>query len=142
MKRKNTLLILFLLCVLLTLTIQTGNIFASDSPTLSWRNKTSMPTACGQIAIETGNDGLIYVAGGHTGSGPGLTTVEAYEPITDRWTTKAPLIHSTRGAAIAKGSEGLLYVIGGYNTSYVSSVQVYNTSTNSWTLAASIPNPS
>jgi hypothetical protein len=67
------------------------SISAVDSPSPSWRTKTAMPTARGQAAIVTGDDGLIYVMGGYAGSSL-LTTVEAYNPVTDAWIARAPML--------------------------------------------------
>jgi N-acetylneuraminic acid mutarotase len=54
----------------------------------------------------------------------GLSTVEAYDPATDTWTTKAPMPTARQGlaAAVVNGS---LYAIGGYNGSYLSTVESY-----------------
>jgi hypothetical protein len=141
MKQHTRIFLLSLVCVLIFVNGHFLITSADESPTPSWRTKASMPTSRGQLALLTGDDGLLYAIGGHTGVGPGLTTVEAYDPQMDAWTTKASLLHSTRGAAAAKGSDGLLYVISGYNTSYVTSVQVFNVSANSWALASPIPYP-
>ncbi|MHC4584537.1 MAG: kelch repeat-containing protein, partial [Planctomycetota bacterium] len=56
-------------------------------------------------------DGKIYAIGGDGGSG-GLSTVEAYDPVTDTWTRKAnmPMV---RGAAASSAVNGRIYVIGG-----------------------------
>src|SRR5437764_13642946 len=58
-------------------------------------------------------NGVLYVAGG-VGSGGvgGIAAVEAYDPATSTWTTKAPM-PTARGAAAAGVINGVLYVVGG-----------------------------
>lgn len=114
--------------------------FALDMPSPSWRTKTAMPTARGQVSVIAGDEGLIYVMGGFNGSDPPMTTVEAYDPLTDSWSTKAPIPNATRGAAVAKGPDGAIYVIsGGNGTIYSATVQAYNTTSNTWSKKTSIP---
>lgn len=109
---------------------------AVDMPSPSWRTKTAMPTARGQAAIIAGDDGLIYVMGGYTGTIV-LSTVQAYNPLTDTWTTKASMPETVRGAAVAKGPDGIIYVISGSGST--DTVQAYNTTSNTWTTKAPIP---
>jgi N-acetylneuraminic acid mutarotase len=111
--------------------------FAVDMPSPAWRTKTSMTTARGQVAIITGDDGLIYAMGGFAGGAP-LSTVEAYNPLTDTWTAKAPMPTAARGAAVAKGLDGIIYVIGGA-PGYLTTVQAYNTTSNTWSTKTAIP---
>lgn len=113
--------------------------FALDVPSPSWRTKTAVPTARGQAAVITGDDGLIYVMGGFDGVAP-FSTVEAYNPSTDTWDAKMAMPEATRGAAVAKGLDGIIYVIGGFNgTGKSTTVQTYNISSNSWSIKTSIP---
>jgi hypothetical protein len=93
-----------------------------------------MPTPRGQAAVVAGDNGLIYVMGGFDGSSV-LSTVEAYNPMTDTWTTKASMPQPTRGAAFAKGPDGIIYVISGT----ISTVQAYNTTSNTWSIKTPIP---
>ncbi len=56
-----------------------------------------MPTARYGLAAAAGSDGLVYAIGGSENSNYGsdnsnyLNTVEAYDPRTDTWTTRAGL---------------------------------------------------
>jgi len=105
--------------------------YAMDTPSPTWRTRTAMPTARGQAAVATGDDGLIYVIGGYNATTV-LSTVEAYDPLTDTWTTKANISEAVRGAAVAKGLNGIIYVISGWNASggQTNTVQAYNTTSN------------
>ena len=74
---------------------------------------------------------LIYVTGGYIGSGYTDVT-ECYNPITDTWTTKAPMPETKNlfGSCVVKGK---LYVAGGYNTQgYSNKVFSYNPKTDKW----------
>jgi N-acetylneuraminic acid mutarotase len=111
--------------------------FALDMPSPSWRTKTAMPTARGQAAIIAGDDGLIYAMGGFTGGAP-VSTVEAYNPLTDTWTTKTSMPQAARGAVVAKGLDGIIYVVSGA-AGYLTTVQAYNTTSDTWSTKTSIP---
>lgn len=139
MRLKVTIACVCILGSLLTLSLaQTKLGFASDTPSPSWRTKTAMPTSRGQAAVVEGDDGLIYVMGGYDGFTV-LSTVEAYNPLTDMWTTKASMLEPTRGAAFAKGLDGIIYVVSGINFGYIDTVQAYNTTSDTWSTKTSIP---
>ena len=71
-----------------------------------------MPTARAYFGVAV-IDGILYVAGGSHQSGI-LATVEAYDPATDTWTTKASM--PTERVFLAAGAvNGILYAVGGYN---------------------------
>ncbi len=58
-------------------------------------------------------DGIIYAIGGFNDlSGTGLTTVEAYNPQTDQWTTKASM-PTGRICFSTSVVDGIIYVFGG-----------------------------
>src|SRR2546427_804011 len=76
-----------------------------------WTTVTPIPTARAFGAAATGQDGLIYVFGGHNGSL--LHTVEAYDPSTDTWATKNPMLTARDTNAAVTGPDGRIYAIGG-----------------------------
>src|SRR5215471_18791806 len=84
--------------------------------TNTWATKTPDPTARFAAAAAVVN-GILYVIGGcdsgcATGGGA-MTLVEAYNPVTDSWSTKASLPTPTDSVyAVAKS--GTIYVVGGY----------------------------
>ena len=57
-------------------------------------------------------NGILYVVGGNYGAGTDLAAVEAYDPTTDTWTTKASM-PTIRSMATAQVINGILYVAGG-----------------------------
>jgi N-acetylneuraminic acid mutarotase/FtsZ-binding cell division protein ZapB len=112
--------------------------FAESMPSPSWRTKAAMPTARGQAAVITGDNGLVYVMGGYAGVAE-FATVEAYNPLTDTWTAKAGMPQATRGPAFAKGLDGIIYVISGWSGIYLTKVQAYNETLNTWSTKNDIP---
>jgi N-acetylneuraminic acid mutarotase len=68
-------------------------------------------------AAATGADGHIYAIGGSTGPPLGtiLDTVEAYNPLTNTWTTVSLLPSARAQLAATTGQDGRIYVTGGYN---------------------------
>jgi N-acetylneuraminic acid mutarotase len=90
--------------------------------------------------------GKIYAIGGtdpHNNEGGSmvgvLASVEEYDPVTNKWTIKAPMIDKKElfQTAVVNGK---IYVIGGWNdikygdqaANYLSSVQEYDPQTNTW----------
>ncbi|PYS98595.1 MAG: hypothetical protein DMF63_15480 [Acidobacteria bacterium] len=69
-----------------------------------------MPTPRSGAAVAV-VDGIIYVMGGGGVSGA-LSTVEAYDPATDSWASKRPMLfsHVSFGAAELNG---IIYALGG-----------------------------
>jgi len=142
-KKATTICILIATCLLVSSVAQLKLGFATDMPSPAWTTRTSMPTATGQAAVITGDNGLIYVTGGFDGSDPPTALVQAYNPTTNTWSYKTSLLHAIRGAAVAKGPDGLIYVISGWDdsTPYTEIVQAYNATSDSWSLKASIHTP-
>ena len=106
-------------------TNQRNDLAAYNPATDTWSTKASMPTkrqsaAGGVIA------GKLYVAGGVKLPASGfifdvLANLEAYDPVSNSWTTLAamPTARSMAGAGVVNG---ILYVIGGSDA-----VRVLNT---------------
>jgi len=83
-------------------------------------------------------DGIIYAIGGWD-AGPDFSTVEAYDPATDRWTRKAPMPTRRSLSAIAV-VDGKIYVIGGIlGLTALSAVQAYDPAADKWTWKADMP---
>jgi N-acetylneuraminic acid mutarotase len=135
---------------------QCGTVEAYNPSTNTWTTKAPMPTPRSQLAVGVVN-GKLYAVGGTTyysmGEGkPGpcggpnqsdCSTVEAYDPSTNTWTTKAPL-RTPRFAHAVGVVNGTLYSVGGYSgtcSGYCSMVEAYNPSTNTWTIQGSVPTP-
>ena len=115
--------------------------------TNTWSTKAALPTARSGLAA-TAVNGIIYAIGGDNAIAASasanvfnpLTTVEAYDPIGNTWTTKAPMPTAREQFAIA-AVNGVIYVFGGLvpDASFVkstTSVEAYNIGTNSWSAKA------
>ena len=108
----------------------------------TWTKKADMPTP--RLAFSTSVvKGKIYAIGGMTIVAPpfvGLSTVEEYDPATDRWTKKNDML-TARYALSTSVLNGKIYAIGGYITvgNPTSTLEVYDPSTDTWTKKASMP---
>jgi N-acetylneuraminic acid mutarotase len=117
---------------------------AYNPRTKAWTTVASMPTARAYLAAALGPDGRIYAIGGFSegGSSPGkrLNTVEAYDPITNRWATVASMPTARNALAAVTGPDGRIYAIGGHSKGGITNtVEAYNPTTNSWTTEKSMP---
>ena len=102
----------------------------------------NMPTPRRYVASGVLNN-LLYVAGGRNSGGSAVKTMQAYNPATNSWSTKANMI-SVRVGAFSGVLNGLLYVAGGTSgsgsgTIGLSTVESYNPATNTWTARGSLP---
>ena len=99
-------------------------------------NSRNLPTVRKGITSAVVN-GKIYVIGGYDGAF--LKTVEEYDPVTDIWTTKAPMNYA-RAYLTSSVVNGKIYAIGGYNgTNNLNIVEEYDPATNSWTTKNQMP---
>jgi N-acetylneuraminic acid mutarotase len=109
-----------------------------------------MPTERTEVAAAA-LDGKIYVIGGFEKPSLGnvlnfsiTPSVELYDPVTDQWTSKAPLPVGLHHVGIGV-VDRRLYVIGGYTKSGLSvwnpvaTVYAYDPATDRWTERASMP---
>jgi N-acetylneuraminic acid mutarotase len=112
---------------------------AYDATSNVWASRAPMPTARLGLGAAVGSDGLIYAVGGsQTGtSGSIYATVEAYNPATDTWKTRAPLPQARVDLAVA-GANGLVYALGGHDASGVTTATlwVYDPASNAWSTRA------
>ena len=104
----------------------------------TWERKADMPTGRASVSVNSAVvDGEIYVIGGW--SQPpfrALSTVEAYNPATGKWTKKADM-PTPRAVASTAVVDGKIYAIGGVGSWGVGSpavptVEVYDPTTDSW----------
>ncbi len=129
-----------------------GNNEVYDPATNTWHTKTSMPTPRADLAAEMVN-GKIYLMGGkhYSSITPFYNETninEVYDPATDTWATKSPLLTGVLGPASAvMGTK--IYLLGGSrqpssieNTVIVNTNQVYDTETDTWSQAAALPKTS
>jgi N-acetylneuraminic acid mutarotase len=124
-----------------------GNILSTveayDPSTDTWTTKAPMPTA--RVGLAGGIiNGKFYAVGGVSsmcGSTELCNTVEAYDPSSDTWTTKAPM-PTARWRLAAGVVNGILYAVGGccdVNGVAIDTLEAYDPTTNTWTTKAPIP---
>ncbi|MFC1500433.1 Kelch repeat-containing protein [Candidatus Zixiibacteriota bacterium] len=88
-------------------------------------------------------DGKLYVVGGTDRAYPGrpvYDVLEVYDPVTDSWTSKAPMLTPRWGAGAA-AVDGKLYVMGGAHSKkiFYDTLEIYDPATNAWTTGPSMP---
>lgn len=103
-----------------------------------WSMKASLPTNRGNFTVISVN-GIVYLLGGYYLAGNNspyipANLVEAYDPVTDSWTAKAPMA-LTSGECKATVINGVIYVMGVRGTA----LEAYDPATNAWTAKASMP---
>ena len=124
-----------------------NRLFIYDPLENQWHEGKQMPTARGALAANFVN-GMLYAIGDQSlssSSSPSgiLTTNEAYDPSSNTWITKAPML-TARHHAASSVVNGKLYVIGGRvagisPTINVDINEIYNPEKNTWTSLASMP---
>jgi N-acetylneuraminic acid mutarotase len=122
----------------------------------SWTAKPVMPTGRTALTAAVVNNSLhqavLYAIGGDDGTGQTLSTVEAYNLVTNTWSAKAPLpakLEETNGAGVIAGK---IYVSGGRDLDNNSpgsddgaprrSLYMYDQASDSWSQKADMPEPS
>jgi streptogramin lyase/N-acetylneuraminic acid mutarotase len=76
-----------------------------------WQGGASLPQPDAYKVAALGSDGRVYASG--TTLGPGTTIVDAFDPVSGKWTRVADLPAPRRFFAMAEGSDGRIYVLGG-----------------------------
>ncbi|MDR7421957.1 MAG: kelch repeat-containing protein [Armatimonadota bacterium] len=116
-------------------------VYELDPPMGTWRRRASMPTARsgGAAAVV---DGRIYVAGGRPPRGHDFAV---YDPAADRWTV-LPNLPTQRNHLAVAALDGKVYVAGGrfgggFNSEKTGALEIYDPSTNRWSVGAPMPAP-
>ena len=108
---------------------------------ISWIQKTDLPTARGWLSPSACVvEGLIYVIGGFS-EGEIFDKVEVYDPDTDSWSEKSPLLTGRWGNS-SDVFEGKIYVMGGQDVATgdaLSSIEIYDPSSDTWSSGGSMP---
>ena len=120
----------------------TANVDVLDTTTGTWTAAAASLTRRFSAAAAVVN-GKIYHLGGHSQAyEPGrLSTVEMYDPATDRWQAVASMAEPHHEPALAAWG-GQLFVFGGEDgPNYLSSVERYDPASNRWTARARMPRP-
>lgn len=115
-----------------------------DPATSTWMTATSMSLARGGLGVASWA-GKIYAIGGRGGGSfgapPIYTKTEVYSPVSNDWTTLAPMPIpvSDNYATVAMG--GKIYVFGGATDSLtvISATQIYDIGSDTWSMGAPMP---
>ena len=119
-----------------------------DPATDTWAKAKSMNHARSAAAVSVIN-GKIYAMGGNgwpqipNHPGPFLSSIEVYDPKTNRWTEKTEM-PAPKSGHTASVIDGKIYVIGGGFRGngpymYLSTVEVYDPETDRWTQEPDMP---
>ncbi len=86
-------------------------------------------------------NGILYAVGGLDLSGS-LDVVEAYNPVTNTWSTKARMPTPRHGPAAGVLNDSLV-VVGGAdrNEKGMATVEIYDPATDSWSTGVPMPTP-
>ena len=103
-----------------------------------WVAKASLPTPRKHLAVGSIN-GVLYAVGGATGAGTPLTKVEAFNPGTNSWNTRASLPAPRWRTNGAVTINNVLYLPGGLATTHTRTLYAYSPFSNGWTTKAQMP---
>ncbi len=102
-----------------------------------WALKTPASTAVWGPGAGSLN-GFIYMIGGN--NGVDMATNQRYDPVSNAWTTLAPMPGARTYPAVVGASNGKIYVFGGsLGAGYLNTVVEYDPGTNTWTTKAPMP---
>jgi N-acetylneuraminic acid mutarotase len=113
---------------------------AYNPTTDTWTAKAPMPTARAGLAVGV-IDGVLYALGGGCegiARGNPMPTVEAYDPDTDSWTTRAAMPTVSCGGLSAGVVKGILYTVAGDGPGQ-SALLAYDPATDLWSRKTSMP---
>jgi subtilisin family serine protease len=115
-------------------------LYSAFESSSAWQSRTSMPSARRGLAVWAANN-ILYAIGGTNAAGTALRTVQAYNPGTNSWTTKASLPVARQTGNGATTIQGILYLAGGHNGAgaLTRTLYAYNPSTNTWSSRAQMP---
>jgi hypothetical protein len=154
----RTVATVFILVILLAPSMVPKLVFGETITKNSWTTKAPMQVARANLGVAV-VDGYLYAIGGNTFSGPycldqGFTsrlsggmvdTNERYDPVTDNWTFRAPMLTPRDSFAIA-AYQGKIYCIGGRTSvplvshqTFTAVNEVYDTVNDTWQTRAPLP---
>ncbi|CAI8583479.1 unnamed protein product [Vicia faba] len=110
-----------------------AEVFQYNSNLDSWSRLSNMNVARYAFACAEVN-GLVYAVGGYGAEGDSLSSVEVYDPDTNKWTMIESL-RRPRWGCFACGFEGKLYVMGGRSSFTIGnskSIDVYDPEKRKW----------
>jgi N-acetylneuraminic acid mutarotase len=116
-----------------------SKVWAYDPAKDLWVARLAMNTARAQARAVVEN-GIIYVIGGvDSVDGDRLTTVEAYNPVSNSWTEEAPLLEGKSGSTVGLLGSTITAADGDTSSGDTGDNEEYAASTNLWSALASDP---
>jgi N-acetylneuraminic acid mutarotase len=117
-----------------------------DPATNAWTNCGTPAPGNGCASIPTAREwltvgvvgGKIYAIGGTSG-GSFLTTVEEYNPATNTWTTKTPMLTGRSGLAVGVVNNKIYAIGGSDGSNYLTTVEEYDPTTDTWAMKTAMP---
>src|SRR5262249_34668850 len=93
----------------------------------------ALPNARDQTGVARGSDGFIYSIGGHPGA-IASELVDAWQPATSTWTSRAPLHVARAYPSAVAAPDGRIYAIGGggLDGSTTATVEAYTPERDHW----------
>ena len=124
--------------------------FAYDPKSNSWTSKSPMPTARHHLVTVAVGGKLFAIGGRILGDGvmsedmeetlSNFDRVEMYDPQTDKWSLRQPMLTKRSGFAAAATPEGMIYVFGGEGVRQnLNSVEEYDPDNDKWTYVSPMP---
>ena len=106
-----------------------------DLATGMWQSRAAMPfTSEAPTCALMASTGIVYCTEGDTGSG-----FASYNIATNTWTPLASITGGDHYGSASGAFNGKVFVAGG-TTGFVSTVQVYDVATNTWSAGTAAPN--
>jgi N-acetylneuraminic acid mutarotase len=125
-----------------------GEVDAYDPASNAWTPVAPLPGPRWDAAAAVGLDGTIYAIGGYGGPGQGsqVASAVAYDPLTNQWTTLAPLPQGLAETGATTAPDGRIYVAGGQifkpatrKLAATNLVEVFNPATGGWKSGPKLP---
>ncbi|HEV2348981.1 MAG TPA: kelch repeat-containing protein [Terriglobia bacterium] len=118
---------------------------AYDPSTNLWTEKAPFPASPNGAGVTEASigviNGILYVAGGTDTIGPAFSTLYAYDPAANTWSSKSPMPEA-RTAAAAAVVNGSMYVVGGNGPNGLATATfVYDPTSNVWSTKVPMSDP-
>ena len=109
----------------------------------TWTAKAPMPTARVFMGVGVVNENIYAVGGMNipSSSGTDFSAVEAYDPVSNTWSTKAPMLTPRHSMGVAV-INGVLFAVGGFSFACncdLSTLEAYDPASNTWSTKAPMP---
>ncbi len=120
--------------------------FRWDVSRRAWEEVAAVPGPGRLAATAQAVGGRLFVFGGYTvaadGSERSVSSVDVYDPVTDRWSAAAPMPVPVDDAVSGLWRDSLVYLVSGWHDGdNVRDVQIYDPAKDAWSAGTPIPGP-